>query len=86
MGARGGEGRRLQGFLSGAGGGTRGLYPSSGGSPRYPTCCLPFFSLWAQVLPLPWGWGWGTWHRWAGLLIRWDSVSLCLRSKEQVTL
>lgn len=80
--AGGGEGRRWQGLLSGAGW-NLGTVPA----PR-PGCGGPlrglhavFVSRWAQVLPLPArGWGWGTGHGrvpgLGGVFIRWDSVTL----------
>lgn len=62
MGVRAGKGGVCMGSCQGLGVGLGGCPPQVGASPLYQTCCLPFFSLWAQVLPLSWGWGWGTWH------------------------
>lgn len=89
-GCPGGDGRRLHGFLSGAGGGTWGLYPPSGGVPSLPDglSCVFFFFLGGPGVTPALGVGVGDLAS-AGLgslFIRWDSVSLCLRSKEQVTL
>lgn len=75
----GGQGGVCLGSCQGLGLG-RGHCPPTPkwGSPLYQTCFLPFFPLWAQVLPLPWGWGWGTWRGLDCRFIGWESVSDCI--------
>lgn len=80
-----GDGCPAMGSCQGLGVGLGDCPPQVGGSPLYQTCFLPFFPLWAQVLPQPWGWGWGPWHG-AGLAAHglggWRSASLIVSGEQ----
>lgn len=87
MGARAGKGGVCRGSCQGLGMGLGDCTPQVGAPLGTRRVVFRSFPCGPRCYPCPGGGGGG--HGIAGLgclLIRWDSVSLCLRSKEQVTL